>query len=123
MTGVGHGDSIAPMRRILLAALPFLLAVPAGAEDAACPDAMATGSNDVQVEGKQASRARDRSACAGTAVQGSSDVLINGQPALTVGSTVACANGKTGIVVGGASSVFINGKPMAGAGARIVGCE
>lgn len=56
-------------------------------------------------------------------VMGSSDVLINGKPALTVGSKVACANGKIGIVVGGTSSVLINGRPLAGADARIEGCD
>ncbi|MGE4245959.1 MAG: PAAR domain-containing protein, partial [Parvibaculaceae bacterium] len=35
----------------------------------ACPDAVATGSSNVTVEGKQAARAGDKSACAGTAVE------------------------------------------------------
>ncbi len=95
----------------------------ASAEDRAadCPGFIVGGPEDVMVEGDAAT-----SVGTGTcvvAVEGSGDVRINGRAALRVGDTVACLNGKTGIVTGGATSVKVNGRPLAGAGAQIVGCE
>ena len=83
------------------------------ADQPPCPQgSIASGSDSVMVEGKQAARAGDTTGCGSTVVEGSSDVFINGKPAAVQGSSTGCG----GSIVTGSSSVFINGKPMAASG-------
>jgi uncharacterized Zn-binding protein involved in type VI secretion len=78
-----------------------------------CPQGtVASGSDSVIVEGKQAARAGDATDCGSTIVEGSPDVFINGKPAAVQGDATGCG----GSIVTGSASVFINGKPMAASG-------
>ena len=93
----------------LLAAINFSLA----ADQPPCPQGtIASGSDGVMVEGKQAARTGDATGCGSTVVEGSPDVLINGKPAAVQGDATGCG----GSIVTGSASVFINGKPMAASG-------
>jgi uncharacterized Zn-binding protein involved in type VI secretion len=84
-----------------------------GRAKAPCPDTtIASGSNDVTVDGKAAARAGDSAGCGGAVVEGSPDVFINGKPAAIQGGAAGCGGG----IVTGSSGVFINGKPMARTG-------
>jgi uncharacterized Zn-binding protein involved in type VI secretion len=97
------------------AALALLGAAGPGsaADQAPCPQgSVASGSDSVMVEGKQAARSGDATGCGSTVVEGSPDVFINGKPAAVQGSSTGCG----GSIVTGSSSVFINGKPMAAPG-------
>ena len=83
------------------------------ADQPPCPQgSIASGSDSVMVEGKQAARAGDATGCGSTVVEGSADVFINGKPAAVQGDATGCG----GSIVTGSSSVFINGKPMAASG-------
>ena len=97
------------MNRYALAAVLIFAAGPSLAGDqsrAQCPagSAITSGSSNVTVGGKQATRAGDATGCGstGAAVQGSSP-------------------GCGGSIVTGSSGVFINGKPMAALGRRDLG--
>ena len=84
-----------------------------GSAKAPCPETtIASGSNDVMVDGKAAARAGDSAGCGGAVVEGSPDVFINGKPAAIQGGAAGCGGG----IVTGSSGVFINGKPMAHTG-------
>jgi uncharacterized Zn-binding protein involved in type VI secretion len=107
------------VRRACRALLVIGVALGAGASKAVaedgsaktpCPDTtIASGSNDVTVDGKAAARAGDSAGCGGAVVEGSPDVFINGKLAAIQGG----ATGGGGGIVTGSSGVFINGKPMA----------
>jgi uncharacterized Zn-binding protein involved in type VI secretion len=102
-------------RAFALAALTLIAAVNLGfaADQPPCPQgAIASGSDSVMVEGKQAARAGDATDCGSTVVEGSPDVFINGKPAAVQGDATGCG----GSIVTGSSGVFINGKPMAASG-------
>lgn len=73
---------------------------------------IASGSDSVMVEGKQAARVGDATGCGSTVIEGSADVFINGKPAAVQGDATGCG----GSIVTGSASVFINGKPMAASG-------
>ena len=83
------------------------------ADQSPCPQGtIASGSDNVMVEGKQAARAGDATGCGSAVVEGSPDVFINGKPAAVQGDATGCG----GSIVTGSSGVFINGKPMAASG-------
>ena len=95
---------------MLFAAESVLAADQSGS--APCPSTIASGSDSVMVEGKQAARAGDATGCGSAVIEGSPDVFINGKPAAVQGDATGCG----GSIVTGSSGVFINGKPMAAAG-------
>ena len=83
------------------------------ADQGPCPQGtIASGSDNVMVEGKQAARAGDATGRGSTVIEGSPDVFINGKPAAVQGDATGCG----GSIVTGSSGVFINGKPMAASG-------
>jgi uncharacterized Zn-binding protein involved in type VI secretion len=101
--------------KVLAVVLLALFPLTASAEDAPNPcgsGAVASGSSDVIVEGKQAARAGDSAGCAGTIIEGSPDVFINGKPAAVQGDKTGCG----GTITSGATGVFVNGKPFVIAG-------
>ena len=87
------------MNRRFLAAVLMVVTGPALATDpggqAPCPagSAIASGSSNVTVGGKEATRAGDTTGCGSTIVEGSSNVFINGKPAAlaAVGDAAGCA--------------------------------
>ena len=89
-----------------------------------CNEVIATGSNNVLIEGKSAIRTGDFGRCMGFTLLGDQTVYINGRPAIRIGDQVRCVNGKIGVVSGnGANSVFIGGRPAATTGSIITGCN
>ena len=112
------------MNRYALAAVLILAAGPALAGDqsrqAPCPagSAITSGSSNVTVGGKQATRAGDATGCGSTVTEGSSNVFINGKPAAVQGSSPGCG----GSIVTGSSGVFINASRWQPWGDATSGC-
>ena len=56
-----------------------------------CPSTIASGSDSVMVDGKQAARAGDATGCGSAVIEGSPDVFINGKPMAAAGDAASCA--------------------------------
>jgi uncharacterized Zn-binding protein involved in type VI secretion len=75
----------------LAIALLLIAASSVLAGGAPCPATIASGSDSVMVDGKQAARAGDATGCGSAVIEGSPDVFINGKPMAAAGDAAGCA--------------------------------